>query len=108
MFSTHECQAALEESKSLLVNITKLLTRDDLSVQVLKSAICLVLLAVTQSNTEGCSDVNYLTTIRECVKDWIQNNRVIGGKRFGGVQGKLTATEIQVSIAVIFNQADES
>lgn len=105
IFSTHEYQAALEESRSLLVNATKLLTNDGLHVQVLKGAICLVLLAVTKTNIAGCSDVNSLSrnpafvTIRECVTDWIQNSKVVGGKRFGGAQGhSRTVTEIKVSI----------
>ena len=105
--STQVYQAALEESTSLLEKITKLLTKDDLHVQVLKGVICLVTLAVTKTHLDS-SDVKSLcrnpafVIIRSCVSDWIRNNKVVGGMRFGGGQGMLTDTEIQVSLVESF------
>lgn len=97
----------MEESKSLLVKITKLLTKDDLHVQVLKGVICLVILAMTKTHLDS-SDVKSLcrnpafVTIRSCVSDWICSNKVVGGMRFGGAQGAQTYTEIQVSLVEPF------
>lgn len=103
LVSTHEYQAALEESKRLLVDVTKLLDNDELHVKMLKGAICLVLLAVAKTESD-ISDVNKLyrnpafVTIQKCVRDWIQSSKVVGGLRFGGLLGKQTGMEIKVSI----------
>ena len=85
------------------MNVTKLLTGNELHVKVLKGIICLVLLAVTKTDSAGCSDEKSLCrnpaffAIQDCVRNWIQNTNVVGGKRFGGAYGQID-TEIQVSI----------